>query len=66
MNLQLFAEQQITKVITIESSGIPVAFATAYCLGVPLVFARRKKTLIADTDAYVSEYLLLRKEWLPI
>jgi len=48
----IFAEQQITKVITVESSGIPAAFATAYILGVPLVFARRKKTLIADPDAY--------------
>ncbi|WP_424768962.1 xanthine phosphoribosyltransferase [Paenibacillus sp. sgz302251] len=49
-----FAEEKITKVITVESSGIPAAFATAYVLGVPLVFARRKKTLIADPDAYVE------------
>lgn len=47
-----FAEEEITKVITVESSGIPAAFATAHVLGVPLVFARRKKTLIADPDAY--------------
>ncbi|MFC4777268.1 xanthine phosphoribosyltransferase [Paenibacillus sp. GCM10023252] len=47
-----YAEQEITKVITVESSGIPAAFATASVLGVPLVFARRKKTLIADPDAY--------------
>lgn len=46
-----FREQQITKVITVESSGIPAAFTTALALGVPLVFARRKKTLIADPDA---------------
>jgi xanthine phosphoribosyltransferase len=49
---RLFAEHSITKVITIESSGIPVAFATAIALGVPLLFARRKKTLIADPDSY--------------
>ncbi|MBD2870221.1 xanthine phosphoribosyltransferase [Paenibacillus arenilitoris] len=47
-----FAEEKVTKVITVESSGIPAAFATALVLGVPLVFARRKKTLIADPDAY--------------
>ncbi|MBB6675172.1 xanthine phosphoribosyltransferase [Cohnella nanjingensis] len=47
-----FAERPITKVITIESSGIPVAFATALTLGVPLVFARRKKTLLNEPDAY--------------
>ncbi|GMK38096.1 xanthine phosphoribosyltransferase [Paenibacillus sp. CCS19] len=51
---RLYAESQITKVITVESSGIPVAFATAHELGVPLVFARRKKTLINDPDAYVE------------
>ncbi|EFM08527.1 xanthine phosphoribosyltransferase [Paenibacillus curdlanolyticus YK9] len=51
---RLYAEAGITKVITVESSGIPVAFATAAELGVPLVFARRKKTLIADPDAYVE------------
>jgi xanthine phosphoribosyltransferase len=47
-----FAEQSVTKVITVESSGIPAAFATALVLGVPMVFARRKKTVIADPDAY--------------
>jgi len=49
---QRFAGETITKVITVESSGIPVAFATAYELGVPLVFARRKRTLLGETDAY--------------
>ncbi|MHA0857953.1 xanthine phosphoribosyltransferase [Paenibacillus sp. CMAA1364] len=47
-----FRDLGITRVITVESSGIAVGFATAYELGVPLVFARRKKTLIADPDAY--------------
>lgn len=45
-----FKEDGITRVVTVESSGIPVAFATAYELGVPLVFARRKKTLLAEPD----------------
>lgn len=47
-----FRESGVTRIITVESSGIPVAFATAHELGVPLVFARRKKTLLADPDAY--------------
>jgi xanthine phosphoribosyltransferase len=47
-----FEGDPITKVITIESSGIPIAFATALTLGVPLVFARRKKTLLAELDAW--------------
>lgn len=47
-----FADESITKIITVESSGIPVAFATAYEMGLPLVFARRKRTLLGETDAY--------------
>jgi xanthine phosphoribosyltransferase len=47
-----FQEVPITKVITVESSGIPVAFATAYTLGVPLIFARRKRSAIGDPDSY--------------
>lgn len=46
-----FAEAGVTRVVTVESSGIAVAFATAYEMKVPLVFARRKKTLLADPDA---------------
>ncbi|MDT3426896.1 xanthine phosphoribosyltransferase [Paenibacillus forsythiae] len=48
---RLFADQGVTRVVTVESSGIAVAFATACELKVPLVFARRKKTLLADPDA---------------
>lgn len=47
-----FEAEGITRIVTVESSGIPVAFATAVHMGVPLVFARRKKTLLADPDAY--------------
>lgn len=50
--IQRFAEEKITKVLTIEASGISVGFATAFKLGVPLVFARRKKTLTTDQDVY--------------
>jgi xanthine phosphoribosyltransferase len=47
-----FREEGITKVVTIESSGIPIGFASAYKLGVPMIFARRKKTLTTDADSY--------------
>ncbi|WP_159887180.1 xanthine phosphoribosyltransferase [Paenibacillus puerhi] len=49
---RLFREEQVTKILTIESSGIPIAFAAAQELGVPLVFARRKKPLNTDTETY--------------
>lgn len=48
----LFKDERLTKIVTIESSGISVAFATACELGVPLLFARRKKTLTTDEDVY--------------
>jgi xanthine phosphoribosyltransferase len=47
-----YKESGVTKILTVESSGISVAFATAYHLGVPFVFARRKKTLMTDADSY--------------
>lgn len=47
-----YKDDNITRVLTMESSGISIGFATAYELGVPLVFARRKKTLTTDGDAY--------------
>jgi len=46
-----FAGSGVTRIVTVESSGIAVAFATALVMNVPLVFARRKKTLLADPDA---------------
>ncbi|WP_281886175.1 xanthine phosphoribosyltransferase [Paenibacillus sp. YYML68] len=49
---RLFREEQVTKIVTIESSGIPIAFAAAQELNVPMVFARRKKTLNTDTETY--------------
>jgi len=47
-----FAGESVSKVVTLEASGIAPAFATALRLGVPLVFARRKKTPVADPDVY--------------
>ncbi len=47
-----YRNEQVTKVVTIESSGIAVGFATALELDVPLVFARRKKTLATDDELY--------------
>lgn len=49
-----FKNDRVTKVLTIESSGISIAYATALELGVPLVFARRKRTLATDSDIYIE------------
>lgn len=45
-----FQNQGITKVVTIESSGIAPAIFTAQNLGVPMVFARKSKSLTMDDE----------------
>ncbi|MCR8643922.1 xanthine phosphoribosyltransferase [Paenibacillus sp. N1-5-1-14] len=47
-----FKSSNPTKVVTVESSGIPIAFATALELGVPLIFARRKKSVTISEHVY--------------
>lgn len=37
----LFSGREITKVLTVEASGIPFAFAVASAIGVPMVFAKK-------------------------
>ncbi|OXM85305.1 xanthine phosphoribosyltransferase [Paenibacillus rigui] len=50
----LFAEEAITKVVTIESSGIAPAMMTAMQLQVPLLFARKHKSLTLTSDIYTE------------
>ena len=48
----LFAGESITKVFTIESSGIPFAFAIAAQLGVPMIFAKKHASSNIGADTY--------------
>ena len=41
---RLFQCNNVTKVLTIESSGIAIAYAAALSLGVPVVFAKKHKS----------------------
>ena len=50
-----FGDQQITKVLTIESSGIAIAYPVAREFGVPLVFAKKSKSINLDGEMYVAE-----------
>ena len=52
-----FAGKPITRVLTIESSGIAVACAVARELCVPAVVAKKKKTMRLGDDLYVAEVL---------
>lgn len=50
-----FADKKITKVLTIETSGIAVAYPVAREFGVPLVFAKKAKSINLDGEMYVAE-----------
>lgn len=40
----LYSESGVNKILTIETSGIPIAFATAQYMNVPVVFAKKDKS----------------------
>ena len=57
-----FSGLNITKVITIESSGIAPSFFAAHNLGVPLIFARKKKSLTLKDNVYTSKVFSFTKQ----
>jgi xanthine phosphoribosyltransferase len=60
---RLFAGEGVTKVLTIESSGIAPGIMTALELEVPLIFARKQKSLTLTEDIYVEKvYSFTKKE----
>ena len=50
-----FANKTITKVLTIEASGIAIACSVAREFGVPLVFAKKSKSINIEGEMYVAE-----------
>jgi xanthine phosphoribosyltransferase len=50
-----FADLHVTKILTIEASGIAIAYAVARCFGVPLVFAKKAKSINIDGEMYTAE-----------
>ena len=50
-----FADKHITKVMTIEASGIGIAAFVAREFGVPMVFAKKSKSINIEGDMYVAE-----------
>lgn len=50
-----FADKHITKVMTIEASGIGIAAFVAKEFGVPMVFAKKSKSINIEGDMYVAE-----------
>ncbi len=50
-----FAHKPITKILTIEASGIAIAYAVARYFHVPMVFAKKSKSINIDGDMYTAE-----------
>ena len=50
-----FRQYPITKVLTIEASGIAVAYPVARAFGVPMVYAKKTKSVNLDGDLYIAE-----------
>ena len=50
-----FASSGVNKILTIEASGIAPAVMTGWLLGVPVVFAKKKKPVTMGAEAYSAE-----------
>src|SRR5690606_9797898 len=50
-----FADSQVTKILTIEASGIGIACITAQYFNVPVVFAKKNQTKNIAGDVYTGK-----------
>ncbi|MDU2064552.1 MAG: xanthine phosphoribosyltransferase [Sporomusaceae bacterium] len=58
-----FAGEGITKILTIESSGIAVAIMAGLAMNVPVLFARKKKSVVTTDNLYCTKvYSFTKKE----
>ncbi len=51
---RLFGSEQVTKIVTIEASGIGIACIAAQYFHVPVVFAKKSESKNLDGDVYTS------------
>ncbi|GAA6112637.1 xanthine phosphoribosyltransferase [Apilactobacillus apinorum] len=59
---KLFANDNITRIVTVESSGIAPAVMAGLYMDVPVVFARKHKSLTLTDDVYTSEVFSYTKQ----
>jgi len=52
---RLFGDCGVTKILTIEASGIGIACVTAQFFGCPVIFAKKNKTKNIAGDVYTSK-----------
>ena len=49
---RLFKDEDITKILTIESSGIPIAISAGFAMGTTVVYAKKNKSTNVSGDVY--------------
>ncbi|EMF0438854.1 xanthine phosphoribosyltransferase [Enterococcus hirae] len=59
---EVFKDQGITKVVTIEASGIAPALFVARTLNVPMIFARKAKSLTMDEELLTTSVYSFTKQ----
>ena len=52
---ELFKDEKITKIMTIESAGIGIAALTAQYFGVPVVYAKKTRSAAIGNDFYSTK-----------
>ncbi|OIJ20365.1 xanthine phosphoribosyltransferase [Anaerobacillus alkalidiazotrophicus] len=57
-----FKNQEITKILTLESSGIAPSLTTALELGVPVIFSRKKKSLTLSSNLLTAKVYSYTKD----
>jgi xanthine phosphoribosyltransferase len=71
---RLYKNEGVTKILTIEASGIPIALAAGFEMEVPVVYAKKNRTSNVSGDAYstpvksfthgVTNNVIVTKEYL--
>jgi len=57
-----FSDEKISRILTVEASGIAVACIAAQYFKVPVVFAKKYEALNLDSDTYQSEVYSFTKQ----
>lgn len=52
---RLFGNEKVSRILTIEASGIGIACVAAQSFGVPVVFAKKNKTKNISGDVYTTQ-----------
>ena len=59
---RLYKDEPVNKILTIETSGIPIAIAAAQYMNVPVVFVKKSKSGNISDDVYSSRVTSFTKK----